>query len=554
MSGRLIAIKGLGGFQIACDATNANAVARLRQSKHRDGKPLALMARDIEVVRRYCIVTPEDEAALRSAAAPIVIMDANSGPELAPGIAPGLRTFGFMLPNTPLHHLLLADIDKPIVMTSGNRSGEPQSITNQEAVADLHEIVDHFLLHDRDIACRVDDSVVRRMGGAISVLRRGRGYSPAPLKLPAGFAGTPSVLAMGGELKNSFCLLRDDQAILSHHMGDLENSRTLIDYVRSIDQYLKTFQHDAATVAVDLHPEYLSSKLGKERGGNLIGVQHHHAHVASCMADNGIALDVPVLGVALDGLGFGDDGTLWGGEFLLADYRRYQRLARFKPVAMPGGARAIIEPWRNAYAHIVAAMGWDQFASRYGRTEVFHFLAAKPIGVLNEMITRGVNAPLASSCGRLFDAVAAAAGVCSEQARYEGQAAVEFEALAASEADHPYKFDVTPDAGLLTIEPRPMWFALLDDIAAATPLPVLSARFHTGLANAIEAVAVRLPEVKHVALSGGVFQNRTLLELVTDRLSARGRIVLMHRNVPANDGGLALGQAVVAAARMNRNR
>jgi hydrogenase maturation protein HypF len=560
LTGHLIGIKGLGGFQIACDATNEAAVARLRRSKHRDGKPLALMARDLGVVRRYCVVTADDEAAMQSAAAPIVILDALSEPALAASVAPGLGTLGFMLPNTPLHHLLLAGIDTPVVMTSGNRSGEPQCITNDEAASDLHGIVDHRLSHDRDIACRVDDSVVRRMGGAIRILRRARGYAPAPLKLPAEFAGAPGVLAMGGELKNTFCLLRDGQAILSHHMGDLENSRMLADYMRLIEQYLSMFEHDAQTIAIDLHPEYLSSKFGIERvqrdGGTLVEVQHHHAHVASCMAENGVALGESVLGIALDGLGFGSDQTLWGGEFLLADYRDFRRLAHFKPVAMPGGAKAVAEPWRNTYAHIVAAMGWERFVSRYGQTALCRFLAAKPIGVLDGMITRGVNAPLTSSCGRLFDAVAGAAGLCRERARYEGQAPIEFEALAAPEAEDAYRFDLVANGGMLMIEPRPMWAALLDDIAEETPLPILSARFHTGLANAIDSTVVSIREhysaaaaVDQIALSGGVFQNRTLLELVIGRLTGRGLTVLTHRNVPANDGGLALGQAVVAAAR-----
>lgn len=560
LSGHLIAVKGLGGFQIACDATDEHAVGRLRQLKEREGKPFALMARDIDVVRRYCVVTAEEEAALRSPAAPIVLLDQLPGQTLAESVAPGLGTLGCMLPNTPLHHLLLANTDTPIVLTSGNHAGEPQCIANDEAASSLRGIVDHLLLHNRDIACRVDDSVVRWMGGALRVLRRARGYAPAPLKLPAGFFGAPCVLAMGGELKSSFCLLRDGHAILSHHVGDLENSRTLADYTRSIERYLALFGHDARMIAVDHHPEYLSSKLGTERvergGGTLVEVQHHHAHVASCMAENGVALNAPVLGVALDGLGFGDDGTMWGGEFLLADYRHYRRLARFKPVAMPGGARATAEPWRNTYAHIIAAMGWEHFASCYSQTALFQFLIGKPIGVLDGMIARGVNAPLASSCGRLFDAVAGATGVCCERTLYEGQAAAEFEVLAAAGTQDAYRFALVEEPGTLVVEPRPMWVALLDDIAEETPVPVLSARFHTGLAIAIDATVAalrrRFPEAAvadRIALSGGVFQNRTLLEQVIERLTARGLTVLTHRDVPANDGGLALGQAAVAAAR-----
>ncbi len=554
LTGQIVAIKGLGGFQLACDATDESAVGRLRDAKHRRGKPLALMARDVGALRRYCVVTPEDEAALRSPAAPIVLLERLPSAGLAESVAPGLRTFGCMLPNTPLHHLLLADIDRPIVLTSGNRASEPQCIDNADAYTRLSGIADHLLLHDRDITCRVDDSVVRRMGGAIRVIRRARGYAPAPLTLPPGFEGA-SVLAMGGEQKNCFCLLREGQVILSHHIGDLDNARTLADYTGAINRYLALFEHEPRVIAIDPHPEYLSSKLGIEREGILVEVQHHHAHVASCMAENGVTPDLPVLGVALDGLGYGAGGTLWGGEFLLADYRRFRRLAWFKPVAMPGGARAIAEPWRNTYAQLAAAMGRDRFASRYGGTRLLRFLANKPLAVLDGMIARGVNAPLASSCGRLFDAVAAAAGVCREHALYEGQAAAEFEALAASETDSPYRFDLAAEAGFLVVEPRPMWRALLDDIVEETPVPILSARFHAGLASAIETVVVALREhgpaaaTNVVALTGGVFQNRLLLEQVSERLAAHGLTVLTHRLVPANDGGLALGQAVVAAAR-----
>ena len=560
-SGAIVAIKGLGGFQIACDATDGNAVERLRRSKHRSSKPFALMARDVAVLRRSCHVSIEEETALRSPAAPIVLLDRRPRGHVAAGVAPGLGTLGCMLPNTPLHHLLLAGIDTPIVLTSGNDSGEPQLIDNDAAAVGLREIVDHLLLHDRDIARRVDDSVVRWMGGAMRTLRRGRGFAPATLRLPAGFAGAPPVLAMGAELKNSFCLLRDGEAILSHHMGDLENSRTLADYTRSIEQYLALFEHAARTIAIDLHPEYLSSKLGRERverdGGTLVPVQHHHAHVAACMAENHVAVETPVLGVALDGLGFGADGTLWGGEFLLATYRDFRRLGRFKPVAMLGGARAATEPWRNTYAHIAAAMGWEHFVARYAGTDLFSFLAGKPIRVLEGMLVRGVNAASASSCGRLFDAVAAAAGVCREHARYEGQAAAELEARAAPAHAGAYAFGRVTQGGLPVIEPRPMWFALLDDIAGGTPVAVISARFHAGLAIAIAdmVVAVRQDDAAaaatdHIALTGGVFQNRILLEQVIARLTARGLTVLTHREVPAGDGGLALGQAAVAAARM----
>lgn len=559
LAGCIVAVKGLGGFHLACDATDPDAVARLRRAKRRDAKPFALMARDLEVIRRFAVVSEADSAALQSPAAPIVVMDALA--DALAGVAPGLATLGFMLPGTPLHHLLLRDIDRPLVMTSGNISDEPQCIGNADARVRLAGIADHFLLHDRDIERRVDDSVVRRMAGAVRVLRRARGYAPAPLPMPRGFGAAPPILAMGGELKAAFCLLRDAQAVLSHHMGDLENAPTFADYARSIERYRTLFAHTPRVVAVDRHPDYLSTKLGLELAARdaarLIGVQHHHAHIAACMAENGVALDAsPVVGIALDGLGWGGDGTIWGGEFLLADYRGFRRLACFKPVAMPGGAQASREPWRNAYAHIVAAIGWQDFAAEYRQTELVRYLAGKPLATIDGMIARGVNAPLASSCGRLFDAVAAAVGLCRDRVQYEGQAAMQLEAAAEraeSEDDgaaYPFAI-VHPDpAGPLHLDPAPMWPALLDDVATETSVERIAARFHTGLAIAIARMVGVLGAAGRVALSGGTFQNRLLLEQMTGRLAGQGFEVLTHRTVPANDGGLALGQAAVAAARI----
>jgi hydrogenase maturation protein HypF len=568
--GHIVAVKGLGGFQLACDAANGDAVARLRAAKRREKKPFALMSRELAIVSRYCRVTVEDAACLQSPAAPIVIMEALPGTRVAPGVAPGVGTLGFMLPNSPLHHLLLRDYDRPIVLTSGNVSDEPQCIGNEEALTRLGGIADFFVLHDRDIARRVDDSVVRRMAGVARVLRRARGYAPAPLRLPRCFSAAPQVLAMGGELKNTFALLRDGEAVLSHHMGDLQSAPTFADYTRSIEAYLALFGHVPEAIAVDLHPEYLSTKLGTElaeqHGARLVEVQHHHAHVAACMAENGIPRDAgPVIGVVLDGLGYGTDGTIWGGEFLLADYRGFRRMARLRPVPMPGGTQAIREPWRNTYAHIVASMGWELFADEHGETPIAQFLRVKPRDLLDGMMARGVNAPMASSCGRLFDAVAAAVGLCRDLAQYEGQAAVELEALvdarAMAEEDEAlaYEFDLHgPHAGvLLDIDPAPMWRALFADVSRGVAVPVIAARFHRGLAMAIAgAIAGRrsadaeMGAAKRVALSGGVFQNAVLLEQVIARLAAQGLDVLSHRDVPANDGGLALGQAAVAAARL----
>jgi hydrogenase maturation protein HypF len=466
-----------------------------------------------------------------------------------------------MLPSTPLHHLLLCEIDRPLVMTSGNLADEPQCIDTAKALTRLCNIADHFLLHDRDIARRVDDSVARVMGGEARVLRRARGYAPAPLKLPPGLEDAPPLLAMGGELKSTFALLRDGEAVLSHHMGDLENAPTFADYRRSIAQYRELFAHTPRAIAVDCHPDYLSTKHGHDVAAQetlpVIAVQHHHAHLSACLAENGVPLDAkPVLGIVLDGLGWGDDRTIWGGEFLRGDYRGFQRLACLKPVAMPGGVQAIREPWRNAYAHIAAALGWPDFSARYGDTELAHYLASKPLAVLDRMIARGVNTPLASSCGRLFDAVAAAAGLCRDRVQYEGEAAMLLEAAADTaaadddRAAYPFAVVDAPSPGLLHLDPAPMWRALLDNVAAGTPVPLVAARFHAGLAIGIVQMVAALRVSGRVALSGGVFQNKLLLEQVMRRLTAQGLEVLTHRLVPANDGGLALGQAAVAAARL----
>ncbi len=570
--GHIVAIKGLGGFQLACDAMNAAAVAKLRALKRRERKPFALMARDLEVIRGYGTPTILEIALLQSPAAPIVLIAADGAARVDSGVAPGVTTLGFMLPATPLHHLLLRRMARPIVLTSGNLSDEPQCIDNSEARTRLAGIADYFLMHDRDIARRVDDSVVRVVAGEARVLRRARGYAPAPVALPRGFERTPPILALGGELKNTFCLLREGQAILSHHIGDLDDALTNADFRNALGKYLELFEHAPQVIAIDQHPEYLSSKFGREladrNAAALLPVQHHHAHIASCMAENGIALDAgPVLGVALDGSGLGPDGTLWGGEFVLADYRECKRLATFKPVRLLGGEQAVHEPWRSTYAHLLAEMGWARFAMNYAELELCAFLEAKPRALLDGMSARQVNSPLASSCGRLFDAAAAAVGVCRDRILYEGQAAIEFEALVDfatlrdedDELAYPFAIPRMKATGMPYVEPLAMWQALLGDLILQTPVPVIATRFHKGLAIVIVRMIDKLSRdessagaghdpLKTVALSGGVFQNRVLLEQVVTRLEALDFRVLTQRAVPANDGGLSLGQAVIAAA------
>lgn len=589
--GKIVAIKGIGGIHLACDATNEAAVQTLRQRKQRYHKPFALMARDMAVIEEYCTPTPKERELLQSPAAPIVLMHkgvrgAEDSPAIGPSVAPGQNLLGFMLPYTPLHHLILRRMNRPIVLTSGNLSDEPQCMDNDEAHQRLGKIADYFILHNRDIVNRVDDSVVRVVGEKPQLIRRARGYAPAPIKLPVGFEAAPNILAMGSELKNTFCLLRDGHAILSQHLGDLENAAAFTAYRDTLNLYLNLFEHKPVVVAIDQHPEYLSTKLGKQLATanqlKLHHIQHHHAHIAACMAENGIPLNTPpVLGIALDGLGYGEDGTLWGGEFLLSDYREYKRLGTFKPVAMIGGEQAIYQPWRNTYAQLIKAFSWENLQHQYGDLELFSFLEQKPRNLLNQLLEKGINSPFASSCGRLFDAVAAAINICRETCSYEGQGAIEMEALVDrnilndDEENLIYPFtlgslntrhgksevragltqlsegkQISTANPLLYLEPQPMWQALLDDLKQNSPKSVIAAKFHKGLANAIAAMVNQLSQqqkFQQVVLTGGVFQNRILLEQVSERLENLGMTVLIHHRVPPNDGGLSLGQAVIAA-------
>jgi len=568
--GEIVAIKGLGGFHLACDATNAEVVARLRRLKRRDAKPFALMARDLDVIRRYCTVGAEEERTLVSAAAPIVLLAADKAERLPDEVAPGLATLGFMLPTTPLHLLILARME-PVVMTSGNVSEEPQVIDDDAARARLGEIATYALMHDRKIANRVDDSVARVMAGRARILRRARGFAPAPIALPPGFENSPELLAMGGELKATFCLVKDGEAILSQHQGDLENVETFDDYRKNLALYAELFHHAPRALVADRHPEYLSAKLAREWAQAqplpLIDAQHHHAHVAACLAENNIPLDAPpALGIVLDGLGWGDDGTVWGGEFLLADYRHFERLGAFKPVAMPGGAQAVREPWRNLYAHLMAEMGWAEFSMNFAELELFADLLRRPRATLDAMVRAGVNSPKASSCGRLFDAVAAALNLCRERQAYEGEAAARLEAIVDldamsrddEESAYPFAIPNLRDTCLLHIEPLAMWRALLGDLVLKTPGPLMAARFHKGLAKIIVAMTRKLAHREDgggarfdtIALSGGCFQNRILFEEIVRLLEQDNFTVLSHAQVPANDAGLALGQAAIGAAHL----
>lgn len=560
MMGHIVAVKGMGGFHLACDATRADVVEALRARKRRRGKAFALMARDLDVIRRYARVSEAEAALLQSPEAPIVLLRAE-GEKLPEAVAPGLDRVGFMLPHTPLHHLMLRRMKRPVVMTSGNVSGRPQCIDNNVARTELAEIADFALMHDRAIANRIDDSVARIDLGRLRMLRRARGYAPGAIALPHGFARDVELLAMGAELKNAFCLVRDGEAVLSQHMGDLENAATADDVRHNLALYTQLYDHRPIAFAVDAHPDYLSTKHGHEIAGDrpVIAVQHHHAHIAACLAENGRPLDAPpVLGIAMDGLGLGGDGTIWGGEFLICDYRGYHRAGCLKPVALPGGTAAVREPWRNAYAHIMAQMGWTEFAMNFADLPLFARLSAAPRATIDAMIAGPVNSPLSSSCGRLFDAAAAIVGLAWDRQEYEGQAAMLFEAAidpaAMDEPDdlaYPFSIPLMGGKGLPYIEPLAVWRAMLGDLLLQTPVGVIAARFHRGLAKAITGMALRLTGEdgpRTVALSGGCFQNATLFALVHQALEAAGLEILSHARVPTNDGGLALGQAAVALA------
>lgn len=566
--GEILLVKGLGGYQLACDASNDSAVARLRELKRREAKPLALLVRDLDMLRTWCVVDAVAESALTSAAAPIVLLPRTAAPleaigtPLAQGVAPGLPTLGVMLPSTALHHLLMRRRRAPIVLTSGNLSDEPQAITLADAAARLGSHVNYVLDHDRAIERRVDDSVGRVIAGAFRVMRRARGHAPAPLPLPPGFDATTKVLALGGDLKNTFALLRDGSGLLSQHIGDLHDAACLADQQRALADYQRFYDFEPDLVACDAHPGYALTQIARTRfASRTVAVGHHHAHIAACLGEQGWPLDGgPVLGIALDGLGLGDEGQFWGGEFLVADYRRCQRVGTFKPVALIGGDLAAREPWRCTYAQLMAEMGWPRLAMNYEELELFRFLKAKPRPLLDGLLADSNLSPPASSAGRLFDAVAGAIGLCRERVAYEGEAAMRLEALITAddlaedrELDYPFAIPrLDKGRGLPYIEPLAMWQALLGDLILQTPPARIAARFHRGLAAVIVRFAAQLAE-KHelgtVALGGGVFQNRVLTELVLQGLAAAGLQALLPRQVPVNDGGLAWGQALVALAR-----
>ena len=561
--GKILAVKGLGGFHLACNALDETAVAELRRRKLRVDKPFALMVADLEAAEKYCFVSPAERTLLVSRERPIVILRRRPGAAIAPSVAPDQNTLGLMLPYTPLHYLLLPpqaafaeDQGGPrvLVMTSGNLSEEPIAYTNDEARERLAPLADAFLLHNRAIHVRCDDSVARvapspdpKQTPSSIQLRRARGYAPAALKLPW---PAPPLLATGAELKNTFCLVREHYAFLSHHIGDLENYQTLASFEEGIAHFERLFRIEPEAVAYDLHPDYLATRYALSRaeseGIPVVGIQHHHAHVAACMADNGLAGHRPLIGVSLDGTGYGPDGTIWGGEFLVADYVGYRRHYHLRTVPLPGGDRAVKEPWRLALAWLhTAGLPWEEtlppirFAVRHP-----HF-GPETLDILRHQLAHQLNAPHTSSMGRLFDAVAALVGV-RQTVNYEAQAAVELEALVDPAEVGAYPFTITGDS----VDPAPLFEAIVSDLHLGRPLPTIAARFHNSVARMVIAVCRRLRAetgLDRVALSGGVWQNMVLFRRVTALLAEEEFIVYVHRRVPANDGGLALGQAAIAA-------
>ena len=533
--GRILAVKGLGGYHLAVDAAAEPAVAALRERKHREERPLAVMAADLATAGRLVELDPTAVELLTGRRRPIVLLPRRPDAPLAPSVAPGNRDVGLMLPYTPLHHLLAAALGRPFVLTSGNVSDEPIAYADDDAATRLAGIADAVLRHDRTIHTRVDDSVVRVTRGRATPIRRSRGYAPEPLSVP--WPARRPVLGCGAELKSTFCLLRDRHAVLSQHIGDLENWETYRSYVEGIEHYRRLFDVEPVLVAHDLHPDYLSTAYALEQleqnGVEAVGVQHHHAHIASCLADNGAT--GPVIGLALDGTGFGPDGTLWGGEVLIADLTGFRRAGHLAPVPLPGGTAAIREPWRMAAAYLGSDVD-GALPVRQRHAE--HWPA---------VVSLGARAVRTSSAGRLFDAVAAVAGV-RDRISYEGQAAIELEQRVDSAETGGYEASVVE--GVLS--GADLVRAAAADVLRGVPAGVVAARFHRGLADGLVALVEQARDgsgLSTVALSGGVVQNVVLLTLLTDRLAARGCTVLTHSRVPPNDAGISFGQAVVAAAR-----
>ncbi len=524
------------------------------------------MLPDIAAVEAHCLVAEADRMLLESKERPIVILPRRTASTIAREAAPGQNTLGVMLPYTPLHYLLFADLTKdksflgrtrlnqmpPLVMTSGNISEEPIAVDNEEAQARLSGLADAYLMHDRPIQTRCDDSVMRTYRSAALPIRRSRGYAPYPVYLTSTY---PQLLATGGELKNTFCVVRDRYAFLSHHIGDMENYETFRSFQDCISRYETLFHVKPAVIAHDLHPNYLSTRYALDRaereGMAVFGVQHHHAHIASCMAEHALPADQPVIGIAFDGTGYGEDGAIWGGEFLLADYQGYKRIAHLKYIPLPGGDVCIRKPARVALAYLWASnLDWEPELNPVSA------LCAEELSILKSQLKLKLNTPLTSSMGRFFDAVASLCGV-RQVINYEAQAAIELEALVDPDETGEYDFTVEPDENpenkAFQIDSSSMLEQIINDLHNSVAIPSISARFHNSIARMVLTLCKQIRieyAVENVVLSGGVWQNLTLLRRVNTLLAADNFNLFIHHQVPTNDGGLALGQAVVALHRM----
>jgi len=544
--GYIIAIKGIGGYHLACDAMNKKAVSVLRKRKYREDKPFALMAKDLETIRRFCKLNPSEIELLQSVQRPIVLLKKKKVDLIAPEVAPLQKNLGVMLPYSPLHHLLLRNSNLILVMTSGNQSDEPIAYEDKEAFERLKKIADYFLFHNREIHRRCDDSVARIFSGKEMVLRRGRGYVPLPIKVDLKFK--KHILATGAQLKNTFCLARDSFAFPSTHIGDLENYETLDFYSKEIERFKKLCSVKPEVVAYDMHPEYLSTKYALSLPDiRKIPVQHHYAHIASCMAENKVSQKV--IGVAFDGTGYGEDENIWGGEFLLADLKSFQRMAHFKYVSMPGGEAAIKHPWMMAVSYLYACYGEDFLNLNL---EFVRRIDLSRWNLIKQMLDQKVNLFLTSSAGRLFDSVSVLLNF-REKTNYEGQPAIELEFWAEENIKGKYDYEITRENDSYLIHPELIIKGVVNDLIKKEKKSKISARFHNTMAQIINEVCSKLRkeyDLNSVCLSGGVFQNMFLLNRTYAVLSRNKFRVYTHHLVPPNDGGISLGQAVIANQRI----
>ena len=542
-NGKIIALKGLGGFHLACNALDEKAVNRLRQRKKRSDKPFAVMAFDLESAEKFCVLTNAEKELVTSQEKPIVIVQRKIETLLPEAIAPSSHTLGIMLPYTPLHLLLLEpadDFPELLVMTSGNMSEEPIAFTNESAISELGNIADAFLLNNRDIETRLDDSVVMGVNQNIYFLRRSRGYAPNPIRLKK---PVYEILAVGAELKNTFCLTKGGYAFLSHHIGDMQNLETLNAFEEGIPHYEKLFNISPVAVACDLHPDYLSTQYAQKRTKQsnlpLFSVQHHHAHMASCLADNQWDADEPVTGIIFDGTGVGTDGTIWGGEVFFGGYNQLERKYHLAYLPLPGGDSAIRHPCKTAAGYLWGlGIEWDDTIpsiSVLGETDQ---------KILRSQLENQINCPKTSSMGRLFDAVASLIGL-RQHVNYEAQAAIELENAVDHQITEGYQFNISGEI----IDPAPVLNAVIRDYTNGCKVSEIAAKFHNGIRRLILDLSKQIASqtgCRNVALSGGVMQNRYLIKNVIQDLREDGFHPLIHKNVPANDGGIALGQAIVA--------